>query len=54
MAKSASIIEIKNYFGWSGREVTPVEMRQFWGELSEDEKNFYKDGVGAILEAQQN
>lgn len=50
MAKPASIIEIKAYFGCPGREVTPVEMRQFWGELTEDEKNFYKDGVGEILD----
>lgn len=46
--KPATIVEIKNYFG-SEKEVSPIEMRQFWGSLTDEEKEFYKNGVAEII-----
>lgn len=53
MSRVATLIEVKDYFGCPGREVTPAEMKMFWEGMSPEEKLFYKEGVGAILEAQQ-
>lgn len=49
--RKASIIEIKEFFGCPGRPVTPIEMRQFWGELSEEQKDYYKEKVGETLQS---
>jgi hypothetical protein len=52
MAKIATVIEVKDYFGCDGRPVSAAEMQAFWSTLSAEEKLFYKNGVGEILEQQ--
>ncbi len=47
--EKAGIKEIMTYFGTKERPVTPPEFRAFWQELSDAEKDFYKQGIGEIL-----
>ena len=45
----ADMKQIKEYFGCEGRPVSPNEMMQFWKSLTDEEKHYYKVGVGQIL-----
>jgi len=52
MAQEASLPQIKAYFGCPGRPVEAKEMTDFWKSLTDEQKTFYKVGVGEILAAQ--
>lgn len=40
----ASLVQIREYFGMNS-----TQLRQEWGALSQEEKDFYSYGVGEVL-----
>ena len=42
--RTNSVIDIRDYFGFlTGKPVTNLEMAGFWGSLSDDEKDYYRN-----------
>ena len=44
----ATLLEIKEYFGYSERPVDKKEIIEFWKSLSDEEKDYYRKGVFKI------
>lgn len=51
MPREASMVEMMKYFGTDTRPVSAAEFKNFWSSLSDPDKDFYKVGIAALIDA---